>query len=49
MHRGWILTVVAGIGLASGVTGPDLFAAIVGMSIITTLAVPPILRVLYTR
>jgi Kef-type K+ transport system membrane component KefB len=47
--RGEVGIVVAGIGLASGVTDADLFAAIVGMSIITTIAVPPVLRVLYDR
>jgi Kef-type K+ transport system membrane component KefB len=33
----------------SGVTDDELFAAIVGMSILTTLIVPPVLRSLYSR
>ncbi len=47
--RGEVGIVVAGIGLMSGVTNDELFAAIVGMSILTTLIVPPVLRSLYAR
>jgi Kef-type K+ transport system membrane component KefB len=47
--RGEVGIVVAGIGLMSGVTDDELFAAIVGMSILTTLIVPPVLRSLYAR
>ena len=47
--RGEVGIVVAGIGLTEGVTGDELFAAIVGMSILTTLVVPPVLRALYQR
>ena len=47
--RGEVGIIVAGIGLMSGVTDDDLFAAIVGMSILTTIVVPPILRALYAR
>ena len=36
--------IVAGIGSQSGVLDAELFAAIIGMSIITTLLVPPFLR-----
>ena len=43
--RGEVGIVVAGIGRAAGVIGDDLFAVIVGMSIATTLLVPPLLRV----
>jgi len=42
--RGEVGIIVAGIGAASGVVDAELFAVIVGMSILTTLAVPPILR-----
>jgi len=42
--RGEVGIIVAGIGSAEGVIGPELFAVIVGMSIATTLLVPPILR-----
>ena len=42
--RGEVGIIVAGIGAAEGVVEPDLFAAIVGMSLLTTLLVPPVLR-----
>ena len=42
--RGEMGIVIAGIGEATGVIGTELFAVIVGMSILTTLAVPPVLR-----
>ena len=42
--RGEVGIIVAGIGAATGVVDTELFAAIVGMSILTTLIVPPFLR-----
>ena len=42
--RGEVGIIVAGIGAMSGVVDERLFAAIVGMSIVTTLIVPPFLR-----
>lgn len=42
--RGEVGIVVAGIGRASGVIGDEIFAVIVGMSVLTTLITPPILR-----
>ncbi|HEX8206375.1 MAG TPA: cation:proton antiporter [Solirubrobacteraceae bacterium] len=42
--RGEVGIIVAGIGSSAGVIDDDLFAVIVGMSIVTTLAVPPVLR-----
>ena len=42
--RGEVGIIVAGVGAAAGVVEDDLFAVIVGMSIVTTLAVPPLLR-----
>lgn len=42
--RGEVGIIVAGIGRAEGVISADLFAVIVGMSILTTLMVPPLLR-----
>ena len=44
--RGEVGIIVAGIGLASGVIGERMFAIVVGMSILTTLLVPPVLRIL---
>ena len=42
--RGEVGIIVAGIGRTTGVIDDELFAVIVGMSILTTLAVPPVLR-----
>ena len=42
--RGEMGIIVAGIGATTGVIEPDLFAVIVGMSILTTLLIPPLLR-----
>lgn len=42
--RGEVGIIVAGIGASAGVIDAELFAAIVGMSILTTLIVPPLLR-----
>ena len=46
--RGEVGIIVAGIGNATGTIDGELFAIIVGMSVITTLLVPPILRRLAT-
>ena len=42
--RGEVGIIVAGIGRTTGVIDDELFAVIVGMSILTTLVVPPIMR-----
>jgi Kef-type K+ transport system membrane component KefB len=42
--RGEVGIIVAGIGKASGVVGTEIFAVVVGMSVLTTLLVPPLLR-----
>jgi Kef-type K+ transport system membrane component KefB len=47
--RGEVGVIVAGIGRTEGVIGNQLFAAIVAMSVLTTLIAPPILRVLLAR
>ncbi|HUP33568.1 MAG TPA: cation:proton antiporter [Gaiellaceae bacterium] len=44
--RGEVGIIVAGIGRGTGVIDDRLFVVIVGMSILTTLAVPPLLRAL---
>jgi Kef-type K+ transport system membrane component KefB len=44
--RGEVGIIVAGIGQAAGVIDAQLFAVIVGMSVFTTLIVPPLLRAL---
>lgn len=47
--RGEVGIIVAGIGRSAGVIDDELFAVIVGMSIATTLLVPPLLRALAPR
>ncbi len=42
--RGEVGIIIAGIGAAAGVVDPELFAAVVAMSVITTLLAPPVLR-----
>jgi Kef-type K+ transport system membrane component KefB len=42
--RGEVGIIVAGIGKSTGVVGTELFAVVVGMSVLTTLLVPPLLR-----
>ena len=42
--RGEVGIVVAGIGATAGVLSSELFAAIVGMAVLTTLLAPPALR-----
>jgi Kef-type K+ transport system membrane component KefB len=46
--RGEVGIIVAGIGNATGTIDAELFAIIVAMSVLTTLAVPPVLRRLST-
>ncbi len=42
--RGEVGIVIAGIALAEGAVSEEFFAVVVGMSILTTLAAPPVLR-----
>ena len=42
--RGEVGIIIAGIGAAEGVISEELFAAIVAMSVLTTLAAPPALK-----
>jgi Kef-type K+ transport system membrane component KefB len=42
--RGEVGIIVAGIGATAGVVEDQLFAVIVGMSVLTTLLIPPLLR-----
>lgn len=42
--RGEVGIIVASIGATAGVVGEQLFVVVVAMSIVTTLAVPPVLR-----
>lgn len=45
--RGEVGIIVASIGLGRGVIGPDLYGTVVGMSVLTTLIVPPVLTALF--
>ena len=45
--RGEVGILVASIGLAQGVIENDLYAVVVGMSILTTLVAPPVLKALF--
>lgn len=45
--RGEVGILVASLGLAAGVIGPDLYAVVVAMSIVTTVIVPPVLSSLF--
>jgi Kef-type K+ transport system membrane component KefB len=46
--RGEVGLIVAGLGLGLGAMPTELFSVVVIMSILTTLAVPPVLRLLYS-
>lgn len=47
--RGEVGIVVAGLGLSAGAIGADMYSVVVGMAIITTLVVPPLLPALVSR
>ncbi|HEY3240755.1 MAG TPA: cation:proton antiporter, partial [Acidimicrobiia bacterium] len=46
--RGEVGIIVASVGLAEGVIGQELYGVVVAMSIITTLAAPPVLKALFS-
>ena len=47
--RGEVEIIVAGLALAAGAFGPDLYAVVVGMVVITSLLVPPLMAPLVRR
>ena len=47
--RGEVEIIVAGLALAAGAFGPDLYLVVVGMVVITSLLVPPLMPVLVRR
>ena len=47
--RGEVAVVVAGLGLASGAIDGEIDSVVVGMAIVTTLVVPPLLPLLIRR
>jgi Kef-type K+ transport system membrane component KefB len=47
--RGEVGSIFAQIGLACGVIGPPLYAAVVGMVVVTTFLAPPLLKKALSR
>lgn len=47
--RGEVEIIVAGLALAAGAFGPDLYLVVVGMVVITSLVVPPLMAPLVRR
>ncbi len=47
--RGEVGIVVAGLGLSTGAIDGQLYSVVVGMAILTTLIVPPLLPMLLDR
>jgi Kef-type K+ transport system membrane component KefB len=47
--RGEVEIIVAGLALAAGAFGPDLYLVVVGMVVITSMVVPPLLAPLVRR
>ncbi len=47
--RGEVGLVFAGVGLSAGVVTQELYAAVVGMVIVTTFVAPPLLKVVFAR
>lgn len=49
ISRGEVGLIVAAVGLEAGLISPDLFSAIIGMVLITTLVTPPMLRASFAK
>lgn len=49
MSRGEVGLIVASVGILEGLITPQIFSAIVGVVILTTLLTPPALRGLFSR
>lgn len=47
--RGEVVLIVATVGITEGLISPDIFSTAVVMVVLTTLLVPPVLRLLYTK
>jgi Kef-type K+ transport system membrane component KefB len=47
--RGEVVLIVATVGITEGLIGVDVFSTAVVMVVLTTLLVPPVLRVLFPR
>jgi Kef-type K+ transport system membrane component KefB len=49
MSRGEVGLIVASVGISQGLISQEIFSAIVGVVILTTLLTPPLLRALYAQ
>ncbi|RPI27323.1 MAG: cation:proton antiporter [Chloroflexota bacterium] len=49
MSRGEVGLIVAAVGITEGLIDQNIFAAIVGVVIVTTLLTPPLLRILHSK
>ncbi len=49
MSRGEVGLIVVTVGIDNGIIGSDIFAAIVGVVILTTFLTPPLLRSLFAN
>ncbi|NPV66088.1 MAG: cation:proton antiporter [Anaerolineae bacterium] len=49
MSRGEVGLIVVSVGVSNGLVSTDVFAAVVGVVILTTLLTPPLLRLLFAR
>jgi Kef-type K+ transport system membrane component KefB len=49
VSRGEVGLIVAAVGLEAGLISPNLFSAIIGMVLITTLVTPPMLRASFAK
>jgi Kef-type K+ transport system membrane component KefB len=49
ISRGEVGLIVAAIGIEEGLIHQDVFSAVVGVVILTTLITPPLLRLLFSK
>jgi Kef-type K+ transport system membrane component KefB len=49
ISRGEVGLIVAKVGLDQGMLTPDIFSAIIGMVLVTTLVTPPLLRTAFSH
>jgi Kef-type K+ transport system membrane component KefB len=47
--RGEVGLIFAGVGRSAGILSPALFGAVVAMVLVTTVIVPPLLRLAFDR
>jgi Kef-type K+ transport system membrane component KefB len=49
LPRGEVALIIAGVGLTGGIVGPDVFGVAIMMTVVTTLAAPPLLLKSFTN